>query len=173
MDVPPYSVSSFLSGAQAHAEAVYPNTKYGLYTIVPEADTADGIIQRTCADSLIRTDGIRAEIGGSWDSAWVVDGPIEAAFDSAADSLPFVCDSCFMAVHELDSVYRLYMMDTDYFQTTDDTCTVTVRTATLAAGETSGRDIITGETFAISSSQMSIPIPAGLFRIVELDKALE
>lgn len=167
----PYNASSLISGVNgSHSETTFCPNPCGFWTTIPMPDSLDTTLHSlSWADTLLRTDGKRLHVDGDWDSAWYCTTYVADVFDSVSQYLPFKSDDCFMSVHELPGVYRLYLFGTAYYFAEDDTFTVKLQTARVAESVTYAKDILTGEKFDIyQDSTFIVPIAAGLFRIIEV-----
>jgi len=143
-----------------------PATPYGLVAFVPEqADTNDV----ANISQWIHTDGIYV-----WKGAGPRYKGMEAAeflqreFEQAAAGLPFrLRGHAFMqTVRVGPEQFRLYLVDPGWVDPADREVAVDIQ----LKGSFRVRDILSGEKIASGNKRFEITVPAGLFRILEVEK---
>jgi len=88
-----------------HYDQTFPETPYGLITIVPMEARAD-------KSTVFKTDGCRAFLDGQWKQPEQSVQIVAKAFADAASKLPFTAENCFITATKLsDKDYQVVMMD--------------------------------------------------------------
>ncbi len=163
-NTPDHAFQKVIFGKQRQFGYQIPATPYGLVAFVPEHVDTNDVAN---ISEWIHTDGL---------SVWQGDGPkytglqaaqfLETQFERAAAKLPFrVRGHAFLQTLRTDKdQYRLFLVDPGWLDPADRKVQVDVQ----LEGRFSAKDLLSGESLNFSNSSLTVNVPAGLFRIIEV-----
>jgi hypothetical protein len=140
-----------------------PQLPYGLVPIIPAHAANQGRFRET-----ITTDGeVFYDGSGQSHSASAYRPVVEQALKAAAARLPFtVVGPAHWSAVKLDEKHlRVTLIDPGYL----DPAARTVEVVFQRAKVTTCRDVLSGETLPLRQGRLAVTIPAGVFRIIDLE----
>jgi hypothetical protein len=145
-------------------EGLFPSNPYGYLTILPEHLDEKTILG-------VRKIYVAKADGRLYrkDKKTVVPIPVEALAENLQGDyadMPFRTEDAFLGVHKRDGGYVVYLINPHVFEVKD----VTARIVThLGKHRFSVRDALSGQVVRAQEGALSVGIPAGLFRILQVN----
>ncbi len=165
MPTRPTYAPQYLLNINRHGHGHLPETPYGLPLIVPKRFNGDTAwVKRQWT-----TDGISILENDTVRSAADARANILKSFQDAAEELPLRATNCFWsATRRADGTIRLTLVSTDYLDPTDCDAELIARNAI-----TKLRDILADKAIPFDGRRAKLTIPAGAFRIVDVQMSNE
>jgi hypothetical protein len=156
--VRPEMIARYLNRASLYYENIFPQTPYGFVSILPQATVLQDITS-------LLTDGRRLYYDGIWYDPMEASDIILAAYQEAAENLPFRADGCFFSAVQVGANdYLLYLIDPEERFPVGESTVIMVN----LPGTFEAFDGLTGQPLTVLGDQIPIDIPAGGFRLVRI-----
>ena len=153
---------SYILGIEHHAHNFAFETPYGMPVILPHWSPA-----KASFNTIIETDGTHVLTGDGRKTGRDARDEVAALFERAADDLPFRAERVFCIGNRLDAdTVRILLCDPKIYTPEDVVTTLSIRDDVRVTGL---RDALTGESLPVRDHRARIRVPAGLFRIVDLE----
>ncbi len=156
--VRPEMIARYLNHAFHYYENIFPQTPYGFVSILPQDTSLQNVTS-------LLTDGRRLFYGEIWYAPMDASDIVLAAYQDAAEDLPFRADGCFFsAVHVGKNDYLLYLIDAEERFPVGASTVINVS----LPGAFEVYDGLTGQPLTVLGGKIPIDIPAGGFRLVRI-----
>ncbi len=159
----PYYASSYLMNTKRYGHQVIPENPYGLPVILPPWPESG---HQAWAKDTVDTDGVHMLKGGRRVRAKDAKPEILDRFAKGAAELPFTAAGVYwMARKTGEGTYRVVLVDPGFLTPADRNAKLKAnapyRIAELA-------DALSGETLAVQGGAVSVHVPAGALRLLDL-----
>ena len=159
-----YYAPGYLMNVPRHCHQFIPENPYGLPLVVPHWTPPE---QMSWAAEVLDTDGVHLLKDGRAVSAREAKPEVLAAFEAAAQGLPFTAANVYwMARRTGENAYRVVLVDPGYLTPSDRQARLSVNAPYALA---SARDVLSGGELAVEANVVEVHVPAGAFRIIDLD----
>ena len=157
-------LSRYFYDMSHYYDGLFPTNPYGYVTILPE-QVDEKPIAGVRKIYVVKGDGLLYEK----EKKTLKPIPLEAfvgGFAGVYADIPFRTADAFLGVHKEDGGYVIYLINPHVFETKS----VTARIVTnLGKVQFSVRDTLSGEAVKVQDNSLSLEIPAGLFRILQVN----
>ena len=159
----PYYASAYLMNTKRYCHQIIPEDPYGLPLILPSWPESN---QQAWANDIIDTDGVHMLKDGRSVTAEDAKPEIVERFANGAARLPFTAtDVYWMARKTSENSYRVVLVDPGFLTPSDRDAKLTIN-APHRLFETT--DALTGEAISARENDVSVRVPAGTFRLLDL-----
>jgi len=161
--VAPEYFSAYAYGNRRYIQTMAPATPYGFVRIVPECERVRPFLH---GKRSVVTDGNDVFVDGKRVKAADARPLIVAALQEEAGKLPVQAAGAAVFTHGVDGAYRAFLLDPGYM------CPLGVETRLRmrhSGGTPAARDLLTGNRLPPTERGVPVEIPAGTFRIIQLE----
>ncbi|MCD6351719.1 MAG: VCBS repeat-containing protein [Armatimonadetes bacterium] len=153
---------AYAYGCRRYVQSMAPPTPFGFVRIVPECNRTSAFLRDKLA---VGTDGVNVFLGGKRWGARDAKPKVLALLRRAQKRLPVRAPGAAVYVHRLPDAWRVFLLDPGYL----DPQGVTTMLQAPALGENfTATDLLLGETLRAQEGKLSVTVPPGAFRVLEL-----